>query len=328
MSEAQHINDDLLVKYLLEETSVDETGMVEQWLQQDPANRKYFDELTSAWEKSLDLEASSTVPADAAWQRFQERILREERTPVVQLRSGRSWWRIAALFIVMAGVAFLGYKMLSNRIAPEQLALNSRDAVLTDTLPDGSVITLNKNSSLVYPESFKGSQRSVLLQGEAFFNVKPDTKKPFEVKVNDVRVLVLGTSFNIKSVNGRTEVIVETGLVRVIRGAQSVDLRPNEKVVISKQDSAMIPAREEEQLYNHYRSREFVCDNTPLWKLVAVLNEAYDVNITIERSELKNLPLDVTFSNESIDVILNIIRETFNSYNIQVVRQDNHIILR
>ncbi len=328
MSEAQHINDDLLVKYLLEETSVDETGMVEQWLQQDPANRKYFDELTSAWEKSLDLEASSTVPADAAWQRFQERILREERTPVVQLRSGRSWWRIAALFIVMAGVAFLGYKMLSNRIAPEQLALNSRDAVLTDTLPDGSVITLNKNSSLVYPESFKGRQRSVLLQGEAFFNVKPDTKKPFEVKVNDVRVLVLGTSFNIKSVNGRTEVIVETGLVRVIRGAQSVDLRPNEKVVISKQDSAMIPAREEEQLYNHYRSREFVCDNTPLWKLVAVLNEAYDVNITIERSELKNLPLDVTFSNESIDVILNIIRETFNSYNIQVVRQDNHIILR
>ncbi|MGZ8545369.1 MAG: FecR domain-containing protein, partial [Flavisolibacter sp.] len=64
------------------------------------------------------------------------------------------------------------------------------------------------------------------------------------------------------------------------------------------------------------------------WKLVTVLNEAYEVNITIERAELKNLPLDVTFSNESIDVILDIIRETFNSYNIQVIRQGNNIILR
>ncbi len=328
MSEAQHINDDLLVKYLLEETSAEETEMVEQWLQQDPANRKYFDELISAWEKSRELEASSSVPADAAWQRFQERILIEEKTPVVQLRSSRTWWRIAALFIVMAGLAFLAYQMMTFENEPVQLALNSGNAVLNDTLPDGSVITLNKNSSLVYPESFKGNQRPVKLQGEAFFNVKPDPKKPFEVMVNDVRVVVLGTSFNIKSVNGVTEVIVETGLVRVIRGEQSVELHPKEKLIVNPRDSALIPAIEEEQLYNHYRSREFVCDNTPLWKLVTVLNEAYDVNITIERNELKNLPLDVTFSNESIDVILDIIRETFNSYNIQVVRRDNHIILR
>lgn len=324
MSEAQHINDDLLVKYLLEETSVDESGMVEQWLQQDPANRKYFDELISTWEKSRELSSSSSITTDAAWHRFQQKI----STPVVQINKGRSWWRIAALFIVMAGLAFLAYQMMTFENEPAQLAVNSGNAVLNDTLPDGSVITLNKNSSLVYPESFKGNQRPVKLQGEAFFNVKPDPEKPFEVMVNDVRVVVLGTSFNIKSVNGVTEVIVETGLVRVIRGAQSVELHPKEKLIVSPRDSALVPAIEEEQLYNHYRSREFVCDNTPLWKLVTVLNEAYDVNITIERNELRNLPLDVTFSNESIDVILDIIRETFNSYNIQVVRRDNHIILR
>lgn len=328
MSEALYINDELLVKYLLDETSAAETEAVEQWLQQEPANRRYFEELISTWEKSKTLHAVSSVPADLAWERFSRRVAVEKPAPVIPVNRNRSWLRIAALFIVMAGIALLGYIIFTNGKEPQQLAVNSGDTVLTDTLPDGSVITLNKNSSLSYPESFKGNQRPVKLQGEAFFSVKPDSKKPFEVIVNDVRVVVLGTSFNIKSVNGITEVIVETGLVRVIRGQQSVELRPRQKIVISKQDSLMVPKIEEEQLYNHYRSREFVCDNTPLWKLVSVLNEAYDVQITIERDELKNLPLDVTFSNESIDVILDIIRETFNSYNIQVLRQGNNIILR
>ncbi len=62
-----------------------------------------------------------------------------------------------------------------------------------------------------------------------------------------------------------------------------------------------------------------------IWKVVEVLNEAYDVNIVIEKKDLRAMPLTTTFNNESLDNILNIIQQTFN---ISVIKKDNQIILQ
>jgi ferric-dicitrate binding protein FerR (iron transport regulator) len=231
--------------------------------------------------------------------------------------------RIAALFLLIAGAAVLYY--ISPREVPVQnLALVATKQTLIDTLSDGSVVTLNKNSSLSYPDRFEGEQRMVALKGEAFFSVTPNKDKPFLITVNDVTVKVVGTSFNIKSENGIIEVVVETGVVEVIRKNEVLQLRPKEKAVVKK-DSTMLKSQETEKLYNYYRTREFTCDNTPLWKLVDVLNEAYDTKIVIGRDALRNLPLTTTFNNESLDQILEIIRATFD---ITITRQNNTIILQ
>ena len=133
------------------------------------------------------------------------------------------------------------------------------------------------------------------------------------------------TSFNVRSENGLTEVIVATGIVQVQKGNKEVALRPNEKVVVRRQDSVITKEEETAQLYQYYESREFVCDNTPLWKLVAVLNKAYGANIVIGRPELRNLPLTTTFPNESLDRILQIISLTFN---IEVEKTGTSTILK
>ena len=146
--------------------------------------------------------------------------------------------------------------------------------------------------------------------------------------MNDVVVKVIGTSFNIRSENDSTEVIVETGIVQVTHQGKSVELRPGEKLVVPAKDTALVVQKETDQLYNYYRSREFVCENTPLWKLVDVLNKAYNVNIVIERQELKGLRLNTTFSNESLDRILELITLTFNTDNIQIEKKEDRIILR
>lgn len=321
-----YMNDGLLASYLLGEASPQERKQVEDWLQAGENNRSYFEEFRRVWEESRHLSAASVVDEEAAWKRFREKI--HKPASIVSIRKDRSWLRIAAVFVLIAGAAILAYEWLAKASPVQQLALQSHNAVRIDTLPDGSVITLNKNSSLRFPEKFKGDKRTVSLEGEAFFNVTPDKKKPFEIQVNDVTVKVVGTSFNVRSENGRTEVIVETGIVQVWRNGRVAELHPGEKISVGQADSAMVPQKEKEQLYNYYRSREFVCDGTPLWKLVEVLNEAYDTHIVIEREELRNLPLDVTFSNESLDVILNIIRETFNTYHIEVVKNTDKISLR
>ena len=323
------MNDDLLVKYLLKETSPEENGDVEQWLAASDANRIYFGHFKSIWEESKDLAAASEVDEEAAWQRFRTKLHEPQKIKITPVRkiNRYGWMKVAAIFIIIVGVAMIVYT-ISRKPAVDTMMAVAGNEIVKDTLPDGSVVTLNRNSSLTYPGQFKKDTRTVELKGEAFFDVTPDKEKPFTVQVNDVTVKVVGTSFNIRSENDLTEVIVETGIVQVMHFGHSVELRPGEKLTVPKKDTALVVQKENDQLYNYYRSREFVCENTPLWKLVDVLNKAYKANITIERPELKNLHLNTTFSNESLDRILEIISLTFNTYNIKIEKQGDRIILR
>jgi ferric-dicitrate binding protein FerR (iron transport regulator) len=312
-----HIDDDLLVKYLLEEASPEEQKSVEAWIAASENNQLYFEQLRTIWERSKTLRAVSTVNEDAAWQRFQQRVQKKERRPMGGLR-------IAASILIIAALGALAYYMVKDKPVL-QLTARAIERTLIDTLSDGSVITLNKNASLTYPSKFKGKSRAVALKGEAFFNVTANKEKPFIITVNDVQVKVVGTSFNIKSTPDSIEVIVETGVVQVLKGDKMVELHPGEKTVILQRATTLSKQKEEEKLYNYYRTKEFVCDDTPLWKLVQVLNEAYNSNIVIEQQELRNLQLTTTFNNESLDHVLEVISATFN---IKVDKQADKIILR
>jgi len=318
------MNDDLLVKYLLNETSGEENRLVEQWISSNDANRIYFGHFKSIWEESKKLAMVSEANEEEAWQHFKNRIQAPQKKDTVKPMKRMGWMRVAAVFVLVIGAAFLVYT-LNNKPAPQNLTASSGNSVLKDTLSDGSVVTLNKRSSLTYPDRFKGATRTVALKGEAFFDVTPDKEKPFTIQVNDVIVKVVGTSFNIRADSGNTEVIVETGIVQVTHKGRTVELRPGEKLVVPEKDTALAVQKEADQLYNYYRSREFVCDNTPLWKLVDVLNKAYNTQIVIERNELRGLHLNATFSNESLDRILEIISLTFG---IEVEKKQDRIILR
>jgi ferric-dicitrate binding protein FerR (iron transport regulator) len=196
---------------------------------------------------------------------------------------------------------------------------------LKDTLPDGSLVTLNKESVISYPSTFKREIRQVVLKGEAFFNVTPDKEKPFVILANGTRITVVGTSFNVKNIHGNVEVVVETGIVTVTKGIRTVQLKPNEKVTVNATDSVLTEEKVTDKLYKYYRTKEFVCDETPLWKLVAVINEAYHAQIIIGNPALRNMTLTTTFHNESLAQVLDVISITFN---IKVVKEGNTIILQ
>jgi ferric-dicitrate binding protein FerR (iron transport regulator) len=104
-----------------------------------------------------------------------------------------------------------------------------------------------------------------------------------------------------------------------------VELKPSESIRVNDRDSIMTKDKVADKLYNYYRSKEFVCDDTPLWKLVEVLNAAYDANIIIGNDELRNLKLNTTFNNESLDKILEVISLTFG---IKVSKEGDRIILK
>lgn len=209
---------------------------------------------------------------------------------------------------------------------PLDLALQTQTGTRIDTLPDGSVITLNKFSELKYPEKFVGNSRNISLeQGEAFFDVAKNRNKPFIIQVKDITVKVVGTSFNIKISDKNTEVIVETGIVQVSKNGKTVDLLPSEKVTVSSSNSSLIKENSTDHLYNYYRSKEFEANETPLKRVIEVLNEAYGAHIILEREELGELTLTTTFKNESLDDILDVISKTFN---LKVEKKNKTIIIK
>lgn len=323
------MNDELLVKYLVGEATPEESARINQWINASEANKKHFDQYQLIWEKSLELAAHAEIPEEQAWERFRQyrsgKKQDEARIITMPAPPSRSygWLRIAAIFLlVLAGGIF--YFLNENKTV-KTLTVQSGESVLTDTLSDGSVIVLNKQSSLSYPEKFSGNNRTVELKGEAFFTISPDKSKPFIIHTGDVGIKVVGTSFNVKNTADKTEVIVETGIVEVSRKQHILELRPREMATVFSNRPEPVKQQSTDELYNYYRTQEFVCNGTPLWKLVEILNEAYGTQISIANSRLNDLRLTTTFRNEKLENILKIISETFN---IRVEKKNGQFFLQ
>jgi len=278
----------------------------------------------------------SSTREEAAWRNIRHRIHSRHSQPAISSRSPffrlsssnfnllRSGWvRIAALFILVASLTGIGYRLLYRDNRPARV-LGATDQARTDTLFDGSLVTLNRHSLLSIPASFGKEQRIVDLQGEAFFQVRPEKNIPFQVQTNGILITVLGTSFNVHTRNDQTEIVVETGLVEVTWRNNKVLVHPDEGVRLTG-DSLLIESSVRDRLYSYYRTREFKCDHTPLWRLAAALDDAYDVHIVIENPSLRELPLTATFHDDSLDHILSVLTETFG---IRMVREGNVILLR
>jgi ferric-dicitrate binding protein FerR (iron transport regulator) len=172
------------------------------------------------------------------------------------------------------------------------------------------LVTLNKQSSIRYIKDFAGVDRRIDMEGEAFFAVAQDKEKPFVVHTNGMTITVLGTSFNVKNLGGKTEVIVETGMVEVRKGGQVRRVGAHERLVVSG-DGEPVTGPNPDQLYDYYRTHVFECNGTPLWRLVEKLNEVYKVNIVIANKSLRDKKMTTSFVDESLDGILNVVVQTF-----------------
>lgn len=361
-----HMTDELLVRFLLGETSETEARGVLDWMAASKENEKYFESFRTIWEEAGGMMQFPRVDENAAWERLKSRIeIREKgegrkgekgnkgdkgdegykgnkgykgnegkegykaqegtmdtRGTGKLVSMGDSWWKMAAALLAIILTGTLSLLIYRQWLNTGQIELAANLNPVAQTLPDGSVVTLNKESVLSYPSRFNKKKRTVELKGEAFFDIKPNREQPFEIRVNRITVTVLGTSFNIRETADATEIIVETGLVRVEGPDRSVELKAGERIRIVAGHPDWEKETESDKLYQYYRSRSFQCDNTPLWKLAKVLSEAYDVQIEIPQESLRNIPLTTVFEDQPLDEILSIIAQTLDIH----VRREGTVI--
>lgn len=325
----------LLVKYLLGETTPEESEEVRRWIAADPGHKSYADDLQKIWKESRRLAPPEPVDAFAAWQRFEQSgkipVTAGNGTKQVRIEKLKKiypWRAVAAAVLLLAAGICSWWTLTRKETGKEEVAalsIKSQSTVRTDILPDGSRVTLNKFSSLVLPGKWGRASRVARLTGEAFFQVVHEPSRPFTVEIGSVIIRDAGTSFNVRSVNGTTVVIVEDGAIVVTDSALSVKAAAGEKVVITAGHGGITKTTAGDKLYQYYRTKKFVCHKTPLPEFVAALNEAYGVRVVLHGDAFRNLLLTTTFDNDDLNSILSVVTRTFG---LVAERKGNLIILK
>jgi len=302
------MKEELLIKYLLKETSTEENLLVQRWLGSHPDHQKQYEQLQWVWKESKTNLLSSTVDENLAWEKFKTK--RNRPTKLVQFPV---WLRgVAAVFAILAiGWIALSFLPHSGRAYFAEVVLGAGNSSREEILLDGTVVTLNKNTRLSYSQKmFSGERHVHLLEGEAYFKVEKDENKPFLIQVDDLTVRVLGTSFNVKKQGDDTHVILDEGSVSVQLGDQAIVLEPDQKVSARGIDKTLIKSPIENNLYRYYLNNKFEAANIPLQQIVEALNDAYDSQISIASEDLRARRITTTLEYGSLDQNLNVIQET------------------
>lgn len=316
----ENINQDKIVAYLNGETTIEETLVINEWINLSDSNKKHIDELRLLWEQSGKLDpAPIDVDTNLAWQKLLSRIdKKDKKTIPIKVKENLNrfsiFYKIAAVLI---SVIILSYYYISQNTQKSEI-LVSVSQTIQKTLADGSIISLNKNSKLFYPETFKGSKREVVLEGEAFFTITSNKEKPFIIHVSNVDVKVVGTSFNVKEIkdSGLVEVFVKTGKVMLYaincNDSDILVLEAGTKGIfnsISKKGRKIISTDENDIFW---KTKSLVFNKTSISDVVAQLNKNYNVTINIIDNKILNCHLTAQFNEQSIDSILEVIATTLN----------------
>ncbi|KKB55393.1 FecR family protein [Parabacteroides gordonii] len=214
---------ELLHKFFAGAATLEEKEAIMHWMESDPGNKQFLLKERKLYNAVLLHGEDKQVQQQAGRQQY---FLR---------RGVARFLRVAAMIVVAFG---LGYFWQSEKtegpIAMQTISVPAGQCVNV-TLPDGSNIWLNAQTTIQYPVSFNKENRQVKLDGEAYFDVAKDSKRPFIVNTKECSVEVLGTKFNIDAYSSRDkfETVLMEGSVKVSMlddPTQAVSLKPNNKV--------------------------------------------------------------------------------------------------
>ncbi|WP_278625998.1 FecR family protein [Parabacteroides gordonii] len=214
---------ELLHKFFAGTATLEEKEAIMHWMESDPDNKQFLLKERKLYNAVLLHGEDKQVQQQAGRQQY---FLR---------RGVARFLRVAAMIVVAFGLGYFWQSEKTERpIAMQTISVPAGQCVNV-TLPDGSNIWLNAQTTIQYPVSFNKENRQVKLDGEAYFDVAKDSKRPFIVNTKECSVEVLGTKFNIDAYSSRDkfETVLMEGSVKVSMlddPTQAVSLKPNNKV--------------------------------------------------------------------------------------------------
>lgn len=228
------------------------------------------------------------------WSRVWEEEKEQESSSTGKIRPLGKWVWVAACSLILV-VSGLSYLIFGRGQVQESTTFGEVRHV---TLPDGSAVTLNANSTLMWNKRVK-KERRVILQGEAFFDIVHDPDRPFIVEVEDMDIKVLGTSFNVKNRGQNREVILERGKVEIFRKQTSdkeepLILEAGEALQYDSEQVHLAKSSGAQQASTLWKEGLLRFVDTETAKVMEEMETLYGVEILMDVPELIDRPLDIT----------------------------------
>lgn len=194
MNKVKYHSDAFLSNWVAGNLTTEEREEFALWLQENPEEQPYFEEIESLWNLTDRLKIDQGRTADQRWQLLQQNIETEaplpRKAPVIRMAL-RIAIPAAAVLII-----FFWYQLFTIHENPVVVA--ALDQVETIILPDSSVVRLNAGAKITYQKNLWEKERRLNLEGEAFFDVRK-RNIPFIVQTGYTVTKVMGTSFNINA---------------------------------------------------------------------------------------------------------------------------------
>jgi transmembrane sensor len=308
----------IIDRHLAGEATPAEEAELRAWLAEDPRRSVLIEEARRP-------VSGETWNVDAAWKSVSSHL----RTPAsVTSRFNRSLERrqlgsryakaavrIAAMLLLTVGAAFLWRTFEQRKRSGSQIATRALTTVKGQRaelrLDDGTRVVLGVESRLDYPEVMDGASREVQLSGEAYFEVSPDSSRPFRVRTASAVTRVLGTEFTVRAYPGTeaVEVAVTSGRVSLGRSDTSV------AVVLGKGQLGELRAQGAPTVRSVANLDPFVAwtegrlafDGTAFGDALLQLERWYDVDFVVADSALAARRLSARFRAESLNEALDAI---------------------
>ena len=161
------------------------------------------------------------------------------------------------------------------------------------TLADGTEVWLNAETEIRYPVQFTGDKRIVYLDGEAYFTVAPDKKKPFTVVSTHASVSVLGTQFNFRAYpdeqDVQTTLVSGSVIMQSEKYKQQIKLVPGEQGVLEKRSANLTKQEVNTYLYTAWKDGRFAFRDARLEDLFNILARWYDLSVFYQSPEAKDI---------------------------------------
>lgn len=260
------------------------------------------------------------VDTDKAWQQLHSRLesdglLPGQKEPVSRARRP-AWMQLAATFLLLVAAGSIIWLWPGRNPKNQMLALSNTgsEQTLVKLLDDGSVVYLAANATLAYPPAFAPGERRVSLKGEAFFEVEHQAAQPFRIELEKATIEVLGTSFNLKSLeNNGFELLVEEGLVQVQFQNpinEKVLVAPREMLVFSGESYRKISGTDLELTL--WRQNRMHFKDELLENVLSVINRNYHSRLLVSDPMVASRQITVTFFENDLPTIIELISQSMN----------------
>lgn len=296
----EQLNEQIMIRYLQDVCTPEERALFETWLQGSEQNRNLFYETKVLWFAAKIDQYGSPQQLSNALDRFSEnrQVSDRQRKRKIYLQ----WIRYAAIF---AGTVIVWLFMLLSPSKKSQENLITASVAQTDSsklvvLSDGTQVWLNSNSSITYPSQFSNEKRLVTLKGEAYFDVTHDTSHPFIIQTPNIRIKVLGTSFNVQAYPGekKTEAVLVKGSIAIgdSVGNNLAVMKPGQMVRFEKNNHKLTIQEVNPDTYTGWRYGQITLTAASITTIVNKLTEIYQVRFSVAPTLSDTTLYNFTFS--------------------------------